>query len=581
MRYCTECGTQIEEGALFCSECGTKVDDDFQQENEDKGIFTSNSSTEEKAADFVSSTILFTNIARLAATMDVSEEDVNKALQWYIEQKANYGYRYKLVDAGNYTFHKKKHFWESARTVSLNHKSTVRDHVEILLDVHEHEEKKGGLVSEYLFIVGGHEVIPMPCIKHYIPNDDHDKDIDTDLLYTYLSDKDMRPLLESQDLFNYDQTFWVGRLPFGKDASFEDLCSYLERNIASIEGVPMSHTYGQTDPNWKNVSAKTITTLMPTLPNLDGQVHPECYYQRLMLSPFVTSDNVEQVFNPKASLYFFNLHGSNALNTAGYVGVERNGKRACMAILPKQWTTCEMPNIVMTEACYGARFIGYDKAHSMLLSAIHAETLAFVGSSRVAWGAIDGNATSPQQVRLGNADMLTTGFVQALHEGYNVGQALHIGRMMCLKASKVGNLHAALTVVEFNLYGDPTVRFKQTQGKTASVDVKAFLDANEPCGCEVEEIITAKRTEQSILERVRSAVNANIEQMHNIVSQQLYEQYGIESRPIDGLLKVKYADGTEAYQWTYKTQTTEAELPVFTAVETTTEGKLTYVWESK
>jgi hypothetical protein len=343
----------------------------------------------------------------------------------------------------------------------------------------------------------------------------------------------------------------------------------------------MSHTYGQTDPNWKNVSAKTITTLMPTLPNLDGQVHPECYYQRLMLSPFVTSDNVEQVFNPKASLYFFNLHGSNALNTAGYVGVERNGKRACMAILPKQWTTCEMPNIVMTEACYGARFIGYDKAHSMLLSAIHAETLAFVGSSRVAWGAIDGNATSPQQVRLGNADVLTTGFVQVLHEGYNVGQALHIGRMMCLKASKVGNLHAALTVVEFNLYGDPTVRFKQTQGKTASVDVKAFLDANEPCGCEVEEIITAKRTEQSILERVRSAVNANIEQMHNIVSQQLYEQYGIESRPIDSLLKVKYADGTEAYQWTYKTQTTEAELPVFTAVETTTEGKLTYVWESK
>jgi hypothetical protein len=97
----------------------------------------------------------------------------------------------------------------------------------------------------------------------------------------------------------------------------------------------------------------------------------------------------------------------------------------------------------------------------------------------------------------------------------------------------------------------------------------------------VEEIITAKRTEQSILERVRSAVNANIEQMHNIVSQQLYEQYGIESRPIDSLLKVKYADGTEAYQWTYKTQTTEAELPVFTAVETTTEGKLTYVWESK
>ena len=54
---------------------------------------------------------------------------------------------------------------------------------------------------------------------------------------------------------------------------------------------------------------------------------------------------------------------------------------ALPAIEPEHMMTCEEPNIVISEACYGGRFIGLDKRHSMMLASLFTNTLAFVGSS--------------------------------------------------------------------------------------------------------------------------------------------------------------------------------------------------------
>ena len=45
------------------------------------------------------------------------------------------------------------------------------------------EQAAGDEISQYLFIIGGSDIIPMPCIHHYIPNDSNDDSIDTDMLY--------------------------------------------------------------------------------------------------------------------------------------------------------------------------------------------------------------------------------------------------------------------------------------------------------------------------------------------------------------------------------------------------------------
>lgn len=116
--------------------------------------------------------------------------------------------------------------------------------MDILLDVHNAEQADGSEESQYLFIIGGSDIIPMPRIRHYISNDANDDSIDTDILYAYPYGKEMITLLESQEAFKYDQLFFVGRLPFGEDASIEDLCAYLERNIAYSHGFPINEAYG-------------------------------------------------------------------------------------------------------------------------------------------------------------------------------------------------------------------------------------------------------------------------------------------------------------------------------------------------
>ena len=128
--------------------------------------------------------------------------------------------------------------------------------MDILMDVHNGEQAGGDEISQYLFIIGSNDIIPMPCIRHYISDDANDDSIDTDILYAYPYGKEMLALLENQEAFTYDQLFFVGRLPLGEDASFEDLRDYLERDVNYSLGFPMNEAYGQCDPTGKKVSSR-------------------------------------------------------------------------------------------------------------------------------------------------------------------------------------------------------------------------------------------------------------------------------------------------------------------------------------
>ena len=123
--------------------------------------------------------------------------------------------------------------------------------MDVLGDFNEKITKESGQAPEYLFIIGGDDTIPMPCIKHYIRNDKHDDTIDTDLLYAYPYGEKVLPLFENMEIFKYDQQFFIGRLPFGNDASIEDLYNYLYRDLEQTLGVALEEAYGQCDPNWK------------------------------------------------------------------------------------------------------------------------------------------------------------------------------------------------------------------------------------------------------------------------------------------------------------------------------------------
>ncbi|WP_270546553.1 C25 family cysteine peptidase [Butyricimonas paravirosa] len=576
--FCPECGNRIEDQNIhFCPECGARIEQE--------------SNTEKKAPvkphpqGMSMHGLIFTNLGLLAEKTGTDEQSLMAIFDAFIRQKREYGISYKLVDAGNYTY-RKSGFWGNSKKVHLKITSPLWDYMDILMDVHNGEQAAGDEISQYLFIIGGSDIIPMPCIHHYIPNDSNDDSIDTDMLYAYPYGKEMITLLENQAAFTYDQLFFVGRLPLGEDASLEDLCGYLERNIDYSNGFPMNEAYGQCDPHWKKVSSYVANDLLNGnyFRDLSRYLSPDHYYNRLLLSPMVVEGNLHQVFHTNASLYYFNLHGGEGLESRGYAGVMLNKEEygALPAIEPEHMMTCEEPNIVISEACYGGRFIGLDQHHSMMLASLFTNTLAFVGSSRVAWGAVD-DASSPQSgVSVSYADIIAGYFISAILQGYTVAEALFIARSAVLQGTVPGDPHAALTVVEFNLFGDPmttmNVRTNLKSGnKTTSKTT--LVDPNTKIGCTIEKIKTEKEN-GSILEQVRGAVNANIQQIHATIGQHLYASYGIKPRPMEEVLKIKYSNGQEEMKFNYDL-TSERQIPTRFVVTTSSDGKIKSVYTTR
>ena len=572
---CNHCGAEFE--GNFCPECGARIE---QESNTEK-----KTPVKPHPQGMSMHGLIFTNLDLLAEKTGTDEQSLMAIFNAFIRQKREYGISYKLVDAGNYTY-RKSGFWGNSKKVHLKITSPLWDYMDILMDVHNGEQAAGDEISQYLFIIGGSDIIPMPCIHHYIPNDSNDDSIDTDMLYAYPYGKEMITLLENQAAFTYDQLFFVGRLPLGEDASLEDLCGYLERDIDYSNGFPMNEAYGQCDPHWKKVSSYVANDLLNGnyFRDLSRYLSPDHYYNRLLLSPMVVEGNLQQVFHTNASLYYFNLHGGEGLESRGYAGVMLNKEEygALPAIEPEHMMTCEEPNIVISEACYGGRFIGLDQHHSMMLASLFTNTLAFVGSSRVAWGAVD-DASSPQSgVSVSYADIIAGYFISAILQGYTVAEALFIARSAVLQGTVPGDPHAALTVVEFNLFGDPmttmNVRTNLKSGnKTTSKTT--LVDPNTKIGCTIEKIKTEKGN-GSILEQVRGAVNANIQQIHATIGQHLYANYGIKPRPMEEVLKIKYSNGQEEMKFNYDL-TSERQIPTRFVVTTSSDGKIKSVYTTR
>jgi hypothetical protein len=106
-------------------------------------------------------------------------------------------------------------------------------------------------------------------------------------------------------------------------------------------------------------------------------------------------------------------------------------------------------NIIGVEACYGAKFIDLTENKSCLLSALAAKTIALMGASRIAYG--------PPDPPIGLADVMVGHFLASVANGKTVGESHRAARLE-LFSEACDDAHARLTVLEFNLFGDPTYR---------------------------------------------------------------------------------------------------------------------------
>ncbi|MFR4024875.1 MAG: hypothetical protein ACLTZY_02920 [Alistipes indistinctus] len=195
--------------------------------------------------------VIFTNLQALARKFGTDAAAVRKLLAAYAEASAAHGIRYRIVDAGDYVFLNPG----PGATAPWRFHRPIRgsEHGYLLADYYRFGRSTADDETNYLFIVGGADVIPMPVLPQYISDPDYsDTDIDSDIPYAYLLGERTYPMLGTAEIFQYEQYFHTGRLPLAHDASLDDLAGYLRARPkppvrwpwAGLTGRPTSRGFG-------------------------------------------------------------------------------------------------------------------------------------------------------------------------------------------------------------------------------------------------------------------------------------------------------------------------------------------------
>lgn len=399
--------------------------------------------------------VIFTNLQALARKFGTDAAAVRKLLAAYAEASAAHGIRYRIVDAGDYVFRNPEA--GRNRAVTLSPADSWVEHGYLLADYYRFGRSTADDETNYLFIVGGADVIPMPVLPQYITDPDYsDTDIDSDIPYAYLLGERTYPMLGTAEIFQYEQYFHTGRLPLAHDASLDDLAGYLRRAAKAPGSMAVGRAYGQTDLTWLSASASVSEPFRRNrLFRGDVRLDERIYMQNLFVSPCVERSIVDKVFDRGADFYYFNLHGSDAPTACSFYASYQ--QQCYEAVTPRQLASAEKPNVVVTEACYGGKFQDYGRGETMLLAAMGDMTLLYLGSSRIAWGA----SKSSSAADLDNADRLTNVYMAKLLEGYTAGEAFYMARQSFFDYNDgYFTPHQALTIVEFNLFGSGTGIFR-------------------------------------------------------------------------------------------------------------------------
>ena len=321
--------------------------------------------------------VIFTNLQALARKFGTDAAAVRKLLAAYAEASAAHGIRYRIVDAGDYVFRNPEA--GRNRAVTLSPADSWVEHGYLLADYYRFGRSTADDETNYLFIVGGADVIPMPVLPQYITDPDYsDTDIDSDIPYAYLLGERTYPMLGTAEIFQYEQYFHTGRLPLAHDASLDDLAGYLRRAAKAPGSMAVGRAYGQTDLTWLSASASVSEPFRRNrLFRGDVRLDERIYMQNLFVSPCVERSIVDKVFDRGADFYYFNLHGSDAPTACSFYASYQ--QQCYEAVTPRQLASAEKPNVVVTEACYGGKFQDYGRGETMLLAAMGDMTLLYLG----------------------------------------------------------------------------------------------------------------------------------------------------------------------------------------------------------
>ena len=566
--FCYNCGAQVGNEDEFCIECGCSLRD--EKKNNTKPLSTGNSKDNQGTH---AHGYILTNLKVLSKKLSCSTDTVRSLLEQYISCRQQCNIEYTLLDVANYSPKHpiNKSFFSS--NIHLSPSDGWEKHQRLLMDSYFYDKEKKNV--EYLFIIGSDDVIPMPSVGMHSSNE---SPILSDLPYSHLYGDKTESMISAYTIYQQPQMLFVGRLPLADDATLSMLQIYLQNACnMSIKGLRNICAYGQCDPHWKKVTSLISqdlynNRLFRDYPDLSAQ----CVYRSLLLTPFVTTESteygIEQIFNPDASFYFFNMHGNSHPANNNYYGAEvrfdDEKERFFSGITPKQFRSANSLNIVVAEPCFGAKPNKKKHDESILLSALVTKTVLFFGSTHVAWGASDPTSQVPSSQNntphISGADIMAMEVIYNLLQGVPAGAALWRGRSS--NFIKDGMTPIVIdTCLEFNLFGDPSLTIYGISLDDKLANKIVPYTKKEMYLSKLDRVIypsrqgetmkvktTFSNKSNSALSLVRDAVNRNILEINKKLNTYLYKNYNIIPKQLNKILEIRHTNNEIDYAYYYK-----------------------------
>jgi hypothetical protein len=320
----------------------------------------------------------------------------------------------------------------------------------LISDLDEKLRIQGEMIGAIL-IVGGPDVVPF----HKLPNPVEDIDVEVPSDNPYATPDE-----------NYFVPIWpVGRLPGGAGSDpnllIKAITGILDRRKQKVEELPWykkiidkfrqllrgrkKHpSFGYTAEIWRRASHSVYRPI--------GEP------RSLAISPPSQADQLIRKGFAAVHLGYFNLHG---LEDAPEWYGQRDplespkGPDYPIALRPQDVVNSgRAPQIVFSEACYGAHIIDKNRNTSLALKFLSSGSQAVIGSTCTSYGSI----TMP----LIAADLLGQAFWKLLLSGHPAGEALqrakiHLAREMHKRQGYLDG-EDQKTLISFVLYGDPLAR---------------------------------------------------------------------------------------------------------------------------
>ncbi len=318
----------------------------------------------------------------------------------------------------------------------------------LVADLDEALRKNGEMIGA-LLIVGGPHIVPF----HHLPNpvDDEDKDVPSDNPYASLDENYFMPTWPTGRLPNgsgKDAATLIkllGRIDASRDAktSVSDPLTELIRRLLTLFGLwkPSRTSFGYSAEIWQRASHSVYRTI--------GE------RRGLSISPPTATGRLPKEASKPLQVAYFNLHGvQDGPDWYGQRDPQQTtgGPDYPVALSPSDVINSgRAPQIVYTEACYGANVFNKNIDNALALKFLDSGSKAVVGSTVTSYGSV----TTP----LIAADLLGQTFWKLLNEGHPVGEALRRAKIAMAHTMhrRQGYLDGEdqKTLISFVLYGDP------------------------------------------------------------------------------------------------------------------------------